>query len=152
MRRIADDGLVEVANLDLDPAFRVGDWAEVADVTVSADPHRRPLRKLCTSAGLKPLVELERTAANVRVGGARHLRAPRLLEHTEAILGGRSGGVVLTHLLFVRDAASSLCRFVDLAELFQRCFGLVEKDAGFGGLLSQALDDVGGSFGHKGLI
>ena len=36
MRRIADDGLVEVANLDGDLALRIGDGPEIAEVTVAA--------------------------------------------------------------------------------------------------------------------
>jgi hypothetical protein len=38
MRRIADDGLVEIADLDIDPSFDVGDRAEITDMTIAANP------------------------------------------------------------------------------------------------------------------
>ena len=55
MRRIADDGLVKVANLDLDFAFGVGKRTDVSDVTVAATPDRRPAGMLfdeCLSSHL----------------------------------------------------------------------------------------------------
>ena len=40
---IADDGLVEIANLDMDTPLGVGERAEIACMTVAADPHRGTL-------------------------------------------------------------------------------------------------------------
>ena len=43
MRRISDDGLVEIANLNLDFAAGVSDWAKIAHVAIAANPNLRPL-------------------------------------------------------------------------------------------------------------
>jgi hypothetical protein len=39
---ISDNGLVEVTDRDLDPAFRVSNRAKIANVTVTANPHLGP--------------------------------------------------------------------------------------------------------------
>ena len=45
MRGIADRRLIEIPDLDVDVPVLIGDRAEIADVAVAADPHRRPLRQ-----------------------------------------------------------------------------------------------------------
>ena len=80
MRGVADDGLVEVADLDFDLAVGVGYRAEVADVAVAADPDGRALRELVAGAGLEPFVELEGVAADVGVGRTCHLEPAALFQ------------------------------------------------------------------------
>jgi hypothetical protein len=46
VRRIADYGLVEVADLDIDLAVGIGQRTQIADVTIPANPDRRALRHL----------------------------------------------------------------------------------------------------------
>ena len=43
MRRISDDGLVEIANLNLDFAAGVSDRAKIAHMAIAANPNLRPL-------------------------------------------------------------------------------------------------------------
>ena len=46
MSWIADHCLIKVSDLDQNPALRVGDRAEIADVTVAANPDRGTFREL----------------------------------------------------------------------------------------------------------
>ena len=78
--RVADDGLVEVANFDFDAAVGVGYGAEIADVAVPADPDGRSLGMATFFAAGKPLVKLNRVAAHIGVDAARHLATALLLE------------------------------------------------------------------------
>ncbi len=83
--RVADDGLVEVADLDFDLAVGVGDGAEVADVAVPADPDGWTLGKLCGRVCFEPLVELKRASTYVGVGGASHLQAASFFQNSETV-------------------------------------------------------------------
>jgi hypothetical protein len=82
---VADDGLVEVADLDFDLAVGVGYGAEVPDVAVATDPDGRALRQLVTGAGPQPFVELQGVAADVGVSRPRHLEPATLFEHCLAV-------------------------------------------------------------------
>ena len=77
---IADHRLVKVTDLDFHLAFGVGKRAEIAEMTVAADPDRRPDRKQLGAGGfLEPMVEVHRGPAHVGVSRARHLERPRLV-------------------------------------------------------------------------
>ncbi len=86
MRGVADDGLVEVADLDRHAPLAVGEGAEVAEVAIAADPHRRPVRQV-GGPRLQPFVELDRAAAHIGVGRPRHLEVPRLPQTVGALFG-----------------------------------------------------------------
>ncbi len=73
VRRVADDRLVEIAKAHLDAAFGVGERAQVADVAIPADPHRRPVRERARRDRPQPFVELRRVASHIRVHRRRHL-------------------------------------------------------------------------------
>ena len=45
MRRISDDGLVKITNLNLDFAPGVSDRTKIAHVAIAANPNLRPLGK-----------------------------------------------------------------------------------------------------------
>jgi hypothetical protein len=85
---ISDDGLVEVADFDFDFAVGVGDGAEVADVTVAADPDGRALGEFFAGVLRKPLVELERVAAYVGVGRTGHLETAAFFKHSLTVRRG----------------------------------------------------------------
>ena len=53
---ITDYGLVEIANLDGHSALGVRQGAEVSDMAIAANPHRRPVRDLA-GALIQPIVE-----------------------------------------------------------------------------------------------
>lgn len=42
---IANDGLIEVAYLDLDLAGSICHRPQISDVAIAADPYRRPVRQ-----------------------------------------------------------------------------------------------------------
>ena len=88
MGGIADDGLVEVADLDRDPALGVGQRAEIAKVAVPADPHRRTLGDLAL-ARLQPLVELDRAAAHIGMRRPRHLQVARQCQLRRSLFRAR---------------------------------------------------------------
>ena len=100
VRRVADHGLVEVADLDLDAALRVGDRAEVAQVAVAADPDRRARGQRLGRLRLQPFVELARVAAHVGVRGARHLQVAAAGQDRGAILGTDGLGLGRGHVGF----------------------------------------------------
>ena len=87
--RVADDGLVQVANLDSDLAVRACDRAEIADMAVAADPDRRPLRKGATSRAAQPLVELGCAASDKGMRRSGHLKVSGF---ERGQVGGRDAG------------------------------------------------------------
>ena len=80
MRRVADHGLIEIADLDGDRALGTRDRPDVAGVAVAADPDRWAGGHRLASAPLEPVVEVLRVAPHVGVRGASHLQLPPLLE------------------------------------------------------------------------
>ena len=58
MRRVADHGLIEIANLDFDLATSVCDGSEIADVTIAADPDGRALGRRAPISTLQPFIEI----------------------------------------------------------------------------------------------
>ena len=93
MRRVPDDGLVEVAHLDGDVSFGIGERTQVAKVAVSADPDRRALGQGAAWQAVEPLVELEGIAADVGMGGPGHLQGSLPLKHRRAFLGAEGSGL-----------------------------------------------------------
>jgi hypothetical protein len=45
VRRISDDGLIEIPNLDFNMFRRIGDGVEIGEVQFAANPDRRSVRK-----------------------------------------------------------------------------------------------------------
>src|SRR5580700_9835474 len=72
MRRISDDGLVEIANLNLDFAAGVSDRAKIAHVTIAANPNLRPLGERAAFHSFKPLVIANRISPHVSMRGSGH--------------------------------------------------------------------------------
>jgi hypothetical protein len=58
VRGIADHGLIEIADLDIDLAVDIGQRTQITDMAISANPDWRALRHLAIIRGGKPLVEL----------------------------------------------------------------------------------------------
>jgi hypothetical protein len=76
--RVADDGLIEVANLYGYLAVRVCDRAEIADMTIAADPDRRSLGNGAAICAVQPLIELGCTASDKGVRRSRHFQVSGL--------------------------------------------------------------------------
>jgi hypothetical protein len=88
VRWITNHRLVEIAYLNLDTAFAIGDRTKIAQVTVAANPDgwafwdvRREVRIS------KPLIEARRIPANVSVRRPRHFQVARLMEDGETLVG-----------------------------------------------------------------
>ena len=64
MGGIADHGLIEVADFDLETAVGVGDRSKIADMTIPADPDLGALGDR-GGALFKPFVKLHRRAAHI---------------------------------------------------------------------------------------
>ena len=56
MRRVPDDGLIEIANLNLDFPPAVSDRAKIAHVAIATNPDSRPLGKRAAFQSFEPLV------------------------------------------------------------------------------------------------
>ncbi len=92
---VADDGLVQVADLHLDLVLGIGHRPEIAIVAVAADPDRRSLGQAQIPAA-QPVVEPGRGPADVALRRARHLQmSPRPQEFGARFGGGRGGGLAL---------------------------------------------------------
>ena len=70
VRRVANDALVEVANLDGHVAGGIGDRAQIAEMAVSADPDRGTIRQGAGVEALQPLIKAGGAAAHIRMRGS----------------------------------------------------------------------------------
>ena len=73
MRRISDDRLVEIANLNLNFAAGVSSRAKIAHVAVAANPNFWPLGERAAFHSFEPLVIPNGIAPHVSVRGSSHL-------------------------------------------------------------------------------
>ena len=71
MRGIADHGVVEIADLDVDAALYVGDRTQVADVAVAANPDLGADGELDPGRP-EPFIEFAGRAADIAMRGTRH--------------------------------------------------------------------------------
>src|ERR1700722_10165943 len=72
MRRISDDSLIEIANLNLDFSLGISDRTKIAPVTIAANPNLRPLGKRAAFHSFEPLIVANRIAPYVSVRGSGH--------------------------------------------------------------------------------
>ena len=107
--RIADDGLVEVADLDRDGALGTGDRTDVARVAVATDPDRRPGGHRLAGATLEPVVEVLGVAAHVGMCGSRHLQLPPGLEGRRSLGGRGERDILHWHSAFLLAAWVVTC-------------------------------------------
>jgi hypothetical protein len=76
--RVADDRLIEVANLYGNLAVGVCDRAEIADMTIAADPDRRSVGNGAALCAVQPLIEFGCTASHKGVRRACHFQVSGL--------------------------------------------------------------------------
>jgi hypothetical protein len=88
MCRITDDGLIKVPNLDCNAAVNRPNRAEISDMAIAADPHRRPFGQGAGLLFFEPLVEFDGAAADIGMRRASHFQALLLLQDRYAV--GRS--------------------------------------------------------------
>ena len=87
MRRIADYGLVEIADLDFHAAVGVGDRSEIAGVAIAADPDSRAFGERVTFNAVEPFIELGRVATHVGMRGFGHFHVAALEQERLTIIG-----------------------------------------------------------------
>ena len=87
MRRISDDGLVEIANLNLDFAAGVSDRAKIAHVAIAANPNLRPLWERAAFHSFEPLVIANRIAPHVSMRRSGHLALANVFQTRRASAG-----------------------------------------------------------------
>ena len=84
---VADDGLVEVADLDGERAIGAGDGAEIADMAIAANPDGRPIGDGDAVRRIEPFIEADCAAADIGVSGRGHFQVARFGEPLDAVLG-----------------------------------------------------------------
>jgi hypothetical protein len=72
MRRISDDSLIEIANLNLDFAPGVSDRTKITHMAITANPNLRPLGKRAAFHSFEPLIVANRIAPYVSMRGSGH--------------------------------------------------------------------------------
>ena len=70
---IANDRLVKVTYLDRDRAIYAGDWPEITNVAVTADPGWWTFRHRGAIGGVEPFVKSGSAATHIGVRRSRHL-------------------------------------------------------------------------------
>jgi hypothetical protein len=85
--RIADDRLVEIADLDFVFAFSIRSRAEISSVAVAADPDRRSFRRGAPFHVREPMVEPPGAAADILRSGTRHFLRAGFFERMGPMVG-----------------------------------------------------------------
>jgi len=75
MHRVSDDRLVKIPDLDIYMACAIGDRAEIAEMTIAANPDRWTLWKGAGHRGLRqPIVELDGVSTHISVRRPGHFK------------------------------------------------------------------------------
>jgi hypothetical protein len=83
--RIADYGLIEVADRDSNSAVGVRNRTEIPEVAITANPNRRALRDSFSARGVEPPIKLNGAAADIGMRGAGHFEGSALVEDVLAM-------------------------------------------------------------------
>jgi hypothetical protein len=78
MRRITDDRLIKVTDVDIDSAFQVTRGPQVARMAVSTDPDWRAAGQSPALLAMQPFVKLRGVASHKGVRRSRHLQIAKL--------------------------------------------------------------------------
>jgi hypothetical protein len=106
MRGIADNGLIKIADLDVDVAFGIRKRAEITDVAVATNPDWRTLRKAPAAVAVQPIVEFDGIAADIGVRAERAIFALRVNARIVPRRLGR-GEVAVSKFAKARDKGTS---------------------------------------------
>ena len=87
MRRISDDRLIEITNLNLDFAAGASDRAKIAHVAIATNPNFRPLGKRAAFHSFEPLVIANRIAPHVSMRRSGHLALANVFQARRASAG-----------------------------------------------------------------
>jgi hypothetical protein len=87
VNRVADYGLIQVSNLDGDMSIGAANRSQIAGVTVTAYPERRPFRQSAQLLSFQPIIKLDGATADVGMGRAGHLECLLGRKRSEPIPG-----------------------------------------------------------------
>jgi hypothetical protein len=87
MRRVSDDRLVQIPDLDGDASVDPCDRTQIADVTIPADPDGGPFGQRPAFLLLEPFIEFDGTAANISMRGASHFEGLSKTQNRNAVVG-----------------------------------------------------------------
>jgi hypothetical protein len=73
--RVADYGLIEVADLNGNMTIDRSDRAKIACAAIAADPYGWSFRQGSPLLRFEPLVKLDGASAHIGMGGSRHLQS-----------------------------------------------------------------------------
>ena len=104
MRRISDDRLVKITNLNLDFAFCVSDRTKIAHMAIAANPNLRPLGKRAAFHSFEPLIVANRIAPHVSVWGSGHFALTNVFQARRAS-AGTGDTLFVFHDFFALDIA-----------------------------------------------
>jgi hypothetical protein len=90
---ISDDGLIEIANLNLDFASCVSDRTKIAHVAIAANPNLRPLGKRAAFHFFEPLILANGIAPYVSMRGSGHFALTNVFQVRSA--SARTGDTLL---------------------------------------------------------
>ena len=86
MCRVSDNRLVQIPDLDGYASVYAGNRTKVTDMTIAADPDRRPFRQAAAFLLIQPFVKFNRAPANVSVGGSGHLEGLSKPQNRDAVV------------------------------------------------------------------
>jgi hypothetical protein len=84
---ISDDGLIEIANLNLDFASCVSDRTKIAHMAIAANPNLRPLGKRAAFHSFEPPIVANRIAPHVSMRGSGHFALANVFQARRATAG-----------------------------------------------------------------
>src|SRR5271163_4304429 len=87
MRRVSDDSLVKITNLNLDFAPGVSDRTKIAHMAIAANPNLRPLGKRAAFQPFEPLIVANRIAPHVSMRGSGHFALTNVFQARRASAG-----------------------------------------------------------------
>ena len=85
MCRIANDGLIEVSDLDGHSTVCGGHRAEIANVAIAANPDRGTFRKRAALLLFQPLVKFCSASPHIGVGRLGHFKCLARLQRGQAV-------------------------------------------------------------------
>jgi hypothetical protein len=87
---VADDGLIQVSDLNIHSSCEVGNRSEIAQVAIAANPDGGSLGQGSARSCREPLIELDGVAAHIGMGRTRHLGIASLCQDNWTLLKRRT--------------------------------------------------------------
>jgi hypothetical protein len=86
MRRISDDGLIQIPDGKAYAPVRTRHGPQIPQMTVATDPYRRTLWHTLAVLRVQPFIKLCRAAAHVGMSRAGHFQSPAFVQYHLAVV------------------------------------------------------------------